>query len=83
MYEIVLTGEAKKSLTKLHKEDQKRIVSALERCRVRPHHHVTKLVASPYFRLRIGKYRAIVDIDNGRLIIIVLEVGHRKNIYKR
>ncbi len=82
MYEIFFTKESKKFLKKLNKEDKTRIISALERCRIRPHAYVKKLVSSPYFRLRIGNYRAILDINKGKLLIMVIEVGHRRNIYK-
>ncbi|NQV09405.1 type II toxin-antitoxin system RelE/ParE family toxin [Candidatus Woesearchaeota archaeon] len=41
------------------------------------------LVSSPYFKLRIGHFRVILNINKGRLIIIVVEVGHRKNIYQK
>ncbi len=82
IYQLFFTKQAKKDLTKLNKEDKKRIMSTLERCRLRPHVYVKKLVASPYFRLRIGKFRAILKIDKGELVIMVLEIGHRRNIYK-
>ncbi len=82
MFNLFFTKEAKKFLKKLNKEDGIRIISTLERCRVRPYPHVKKLVSSPYFRLRVGDYRVILDISTGRLIIIVIEIGHRRNIYK-
>ena len=82
MFELFFTAEAKKFLKKLHEEDQKRVIATLERCRIRPHSHVKKLVSSPYFRLRVGKYRVILDIKSGKLLILVLEIGQRKNIYK-
>jgi len=52
----------------------------LERIRIRPYPYVKKLVGSPYFRLRVGDYRVILDIKENELIIHVLELGHRKNI---
>jgi mRNA interferase RelE/StbE len=82
MFELFYTEEAKKYLKKLNKQDRIRIFSTLERCRVRPHSYVKKLVSSPYFRLRVGDYRVILDISAGKLMILVLEVGHRRNIYK-
>ena len=42
---------------------------------------VKKLVGLPYYRIRIGDYRVIFDIQDDNLIILVLEVGHRKKIY--
>jgi len=82
MFDLFFTGEAKKFLKRLNKEDKTRIISSLERCRIRPYAHVKKLVSSPYFRLRVGDYRVIMDIQSGRLLIIVVEISHRKNIYK-
>lgn len=82
MFNIFFTAESKKFLKKLNKEDSKRIISALERCRIRPYAHVKKLVSSPYFRLRAGDYRLILDIKADKLLILVIEIGHRKNIYK-
>jgi mRNA interferase RelE/StbE len=82
MFDIFFTAESKKFLKKLNKQDSKRIISTLERCRIRPYSHIKKLVSSPYFRLRVGDYRVILDIKAGKLLIIVIEIGHRKNIYK-
>ena len=82
MFNLFFTAESKKFLKKLNKKDSKRIISTLERCRIRPHSHIKKLVASPYFRLRIGIYRVILDIKGDKLLIIVIEIGHRRNVYK-
>ena len=82
MFDLYFTAESKNFLKKLNKQDSKRIISTLERCRVRPHAHVKKLISSPYFRLRVGDYRVILDIKAGKLLIIVVDIGHRKNIYK-
>lgn len=83
MYEVLLSEGAKKQLEKLDKPVRQRIVSALERIRVRPEAFVTRLVGQPYYKLRVGDYRIILDIDKGRLMILVIENGHRKNVYKR
>jgi mRNA interferase RelE/StbE len=82
MFDLFFTAESKKFLKKLNKQDSTRIISTLERCRIRPHSHVKKLVSSPYFRLRVGDYRVILDIKAGILLIIIVEIEHRKNIYK-
>lgn len=81
-YEIIFSSSALKELKKLERKDQERIISALERLRIRPERHVTKLVGDPGYRLRIGQYRVIMDIEKGKLLILVIKVGHRKNIYQ-
>jgi len=81
VYELFYSEKALKQLEKLDKQLQERIISTLERCRIRPHAHIKKLVGNPYFSLRIGDYRAILNIKNNELRILVVEVGHRKNVY--
>ncbi len=82
MYEIEFSKTAEKQLYKLERDSQIRIISSLERIRIRPYVHVKKLISCPYFRLRVGKYRIILDIKADKLFITVIEIGHRKNIYK-
>jgi mRNA interferase RelE/StbE len=81
MYSIEFSETAEKQLFKLPKEMQIRIISSLERIRIRPQAHVLRPIGSPYFRLRVGDYRIILDIRDDKLIVFVIEVGHRKNIY--
>jgi mRNA interferase RelE/StbE len=78
-FEIIFSDKAFK---KLEKKIQERIIATLERIRLRPESHVTKLVGDPGFKLRVGDYRVIIDIDKGRLLILVIKIGHRKKIYK-
>ena len=82
-YEIIFSDRSKKQLRKLGQQDRERIISALERIRIRPQRYVTKLVGDPGYRLRVGDYRVIMDIDSKRILILVLEVGHRRKVYKR
>ena len=81
MYEVVLYDKAKKSLHKLELKIQKRILDVLERIRIRPFHFIKRKQGTPYDILRIGDYRAILDIRQDKEIIFVIEVGHRKKIY--
>lgn len=82
MYEIIISDQAFKQLEKLEKSIQERIIKVLERIRIRPEVHVTKLVGDAGYKLRVGDYRVILDIDENKLSILVIKIGHRKNIYK-
>ncbi|MEM4258797.1 MAG: type II toxin-antitoxin system RelE/ParE family toxin [Candidatus Thermoplasmatota archaeon] len=42
---------------------------------------MTKLVGDPGYKLRVGDYRVILEIEKEKLVILVLIIGHRKNIY--
>jgi mRNA interferase RelE/StbE len=82
MYDIIFYKKAEKKLKQLTPLIKKRILNALERIKIRPHHFVRRIINSPYYRLRVGDYRVILDIKQSQLIILVVELGHRKNIYK-
>ncbi|MFH1211316.1 MAG: type II toxin-antitoxin system RelE/ParE family toxin [Candidatus Woesearchaeota archaeon] len=82
MYSIEFSKTAEKQFFKLERKAQTRIISVLDRIRIRPYSHVKKLVGSSYFRLRVGEYRVILDIRENRLVIFVIEAGHRSDIYK-
>jgi len=82
MYDIILSEQVLRQLEKLEKNTQERILKVLERIRVKPEAYVTKLVGPFGYKLRIGDYRALVDIDHSKLVISVTKIGHRKNIYK-
>ncbi len=81
IYGIIFSDKALKQLQKMERNAQERIIAALERIRIRSEKYVTKLVGDPGYKLRVGNYRIIMDIDNKELQILVLKVGHRKNIY--
>lgn len=82
-YSILFSVSAAKQLESLEPIVQKRIISALERIRIRPERFVKKLVGSPGYRLRVGDYRVIMDLEQDQLLILVIKVGHRRNIYNR
>jgi mRNA interferase RelE/StbE len=81
-YKILFTNRALKQLKRLERQDQERIIAALKRIRIRPGAHVKKLVGEKAYRLRVGDYRVIMDIIDDKLIILVLTVGQRGNVYK-
>jgi len=80
-YQIFFTDKAKKQLEKLEKVEQERIIKSLERIRIRPEAYITKLVGDPGYKLRVGNYRVILEIEKEKLLILILIIGHRKNIY--
>lgn len=80
-YQILFSDLALRQLKKLEVEARQRIIATLERIRVRPEAHLKKLVGDEGFRLRVGDYRVILDLDNERLTVLVLGIGHRKNVY--
>ena len=82
-YSIKYSKTSEKQIRKLDKIMQKRIISSLDRCKIRPYSHVEKLVGVSYYRLRVGDYRVIMNVKDNILEILVVEIGNRKNIYRK
>ena len=83
MYEILFYAKAENQLRKLPFTIQKRILNSLERIKIRPYHFVKRKQGTPYYIFRVGEYRVILDIKQEKLLILVIEVEHRKKIYKK
>tara|TARA_Y100000310_G_C20411225_1_gene682084 strand:+ start:380 stop:628 length:249 start_codon:yes stop_codon:yes gene_type:complete len=81
MYSITLSDRAKKQLKKLESKLQDRIVRSLERIKIKPMSYVEKLVGDSGYKFRVGDHRILMDINNNKLTILVIKMGHRKNIY--
>lgn len=77
--EIEFTKSALHDLKSLPKNIQKRVISVLFRIRNNPRKYSKKLVGTEFYRIRVGDYRIIIQIDDK---IYVLRIAHRKNIYK-
>ena len=83
MFFIEFTATARKQLVKLPRDVQIGIIAVLERIRIRPYSYVKRLAGNKLYRLRVGDYRVILDINRNKLIIIVITIGNRSNIYKQ
>ena len=82
MYTLIYSPSALKQLEKLEKDIKTRIIAALERLRIRPEScDIKKLINMSGYRFRVGDYRVIFDMEKERLTILILQIGHRKNVY--
>lgn len=86
-YKVVLTEKAKKQLKKLDKHISSLLVGWMEKnlegCS-NPRQHGKGLTGdkSGQWRYRIGDYRLICEIHDEEITILVLEAGHRREIYE-
>jgi len=83
MFEIIFKESSKKEFLLLEKDIQKRIKNSLNRLIIRPQHYLQRLVDYDAYKLRVGNYRLIIDLDFKENKIIILKIGHRSNIYKK
>ena len=82
MYQIIFEKEALHFINTLEKEMKERIWNKLQQCKENPFHFLEHLEVIKGFKLRVGDYRLIIDVDKTANILHVLKVGHRKNIYE-
>lgn len=80
-YTLSWAESAYKEFKKLPVLVQRTISKKLDEASQNPVHYFTKLVGQDKFKLRVGDYRVIVRIEQEQLLILVVEVGHRRNIY--
>ncbi|MGY6277629.1 type II toxin-antitoxin system RelE family toxin [Methylomonas sp. MgM2] len=82
-YNIILKPSAQKSILKLPKTVQTRILDAIQSLAENPLPNGAKKLRGPtdLWRIRIGDYRVIYSIDAGILEVHVLVVGHRSSVY--
>ena len=82
-YRVLWTRTALNSLKKLAKKDSRRILEKIEDIVEDPFKYVKKLRGLPFYSLRVGKYRMILVLDEGKNVVYVVAVEHRKKAYKK
>ena len=85
VYRVLFTKSADKTLRKLPRNVAQRIRRSLDALATNPyaeHLDVTKLQNRPGYRLRVGDWRVVYEIENDELIILVLRIGPRGEVYR-
>lgn len=80
-FKVFLHPKSARFLSKLDKDLRARIKSRVEELEDHPERRGKRLRYSDFRTLRIGDYRAIYEIDEEENRVIVLFIGHRKNVY--
>lgn len=81
MYTVEFTEKAAKTLRKLPAEDAATILRKLQAIRQNPLPSLKKLKGTKFWRLRVAKYRAIIDVLVSGQRLIVLKVDKRERVY--
>jgi len=82
-YQVELSKKAEKTLAKLPRKDINRIKTAIDKLAFEPRPPgAKKLVGRDDFRIRVGIYRVIYNIKDNLLLIEVVAIGHRRDIYR-
>lgn len=84
VWTVLFSARAKKGLKILPFETKQKIVLKLEEMiKENPYPHLDKMTNSPFYKFRVGVYRVIVTIVNDKLIIHVIKIQHRSQVYKK
>ncbi|MBP7637671.1 MAG: type II toxin-antitoxin system RelE/ParE family toxin [Kiritimatiellae bacterium] len=82
-YEIVLRKSVRKDLEPIPKRDVQRIIADIAELAINPRPPQSrKLSGSEKYRLRCGAYRVLYEIQDAVLIVCVVKVGHRREVYR-
>jgi mRNA interferase RelE/StbE len=83
-YEIEISASAEKFLAKVPKKERCRIIEKIDALEIDPMAHGSlKLQGQKdLYRIRSGDYRIIYSIKKDVLVVLVVEIGHRREVYR-
>ena len=83
-YRIEVSATAERQIRKLNREDRVRILRSIQNLAGEPYPPGSRKLRGyeDVYRIRIETFRVLYSVEKGRLLIIVLKVGHRKDIYR-
>lgn len=82
-YTIFIERYAQKQIMKLDKQVISVIKTAIVKLADNPRPHgYKKLKGEDAYRIRVGDYRIIYEIDDEKITVIVVSAGHRKSVYR-
>jgi len=82
-YSLKIKASARKTLLKTDKQNRIRLIDAIDNLLIQPYKGTQlKGDLTGLRRIRIGQYRIIYEIQKDELIILVVRIGHRKEIYR-
>ena len=83
-YKVKIKPSAVKELEKIPKKDLQKLTKMIQSLSINPRPHgCEKLSGQERYRVRKGNYRIIYSIEDDILIVYIVKIGHRKDIYKR
>jgi mRNA interferase RelE/StbE len=83
-FAIRYSPAAAKAFRKIHPTDGRRLKAAIEQLAIDPRPTGCKRLTGGdgEHRIRVGDYRVVYDVDDGTVVVLVLAIGHRREIYR-
>ena len=74
--------QAERFVAKLPNDIARRIVNKVNSIKESPFHFLKHHEGADFYKLRVGDYRVLVDVDTAEKVVYVRVLGHRRNIYQ-
>lgn len=82
-YFVSIKQSAVKALEKVAREDRLRIIDAIDQLKSNPTAGgVLKGEFSGLRRIRVGNYRVVYEVQDQKLVVLVVRIGHRRDVYR-
>jgi len=82
-YDLLIKPSAVKEIEELPRKERIKIARKIQKLAAEPRPHGSeKLSAEERYRIRQGNYRVVYSIDDGKRVVLVVKVGHRKEVYR-
>lgn len=83
-YQVDIAPSALRQLRKLDPQARRTVQAAIELLAEQPRPPAAKMLvnAGGAWRVRVGDFRVVYDIEEGRLVVLVLAVAHRREVYR-
>ena len=83
VYSVSIKQSAAKALEKMAWEDQQRIIAGIEQLKTNPSAGgALKGEFSGLRRIRVGAYRVIYEVQDQKMVVLVIRIGHRREVYR-
>lgn len=83
-HELEITRTAEKQLRKLDRQARERVLRAIGELAEEPRPRGSRKLTGydDVFRIRVGTYRVLYSVEDRALVVLILKIGHRRDVYR-
>lgn len=83
-YSLEISATAERQLKRLPRRDLGRVVDAIQALADQPYPPGCRKLTGyrDTYRIRVGVYRVLYSVDRGHIVVVILKIGHRKDVYR-
>lgn len=81
VWQVIWSEKSVMQLERMDRKTAQKIYDHVLDCAREPFDAVTRLASSQFYRMRVGNYRVILDLQQKKMVIFVITTDHRKRVY--